>query len=318
MENPTLAEGSSFGDVVSQTPLEPDATNATPVEEVTETTPAATEGGETPAEPEIPAAFKEATSEDEDEGKPDLSLDSDLEGHPILKAKWESYKAQKERGIDKFIAEEKAKTAQIEAQLKEYEPLVQGFENFKAGPEPAWQELADLEDALVRAYGPRPGTATSQTGTQEPADGESKYGLEFPSDDKVVDVVLTALEKKLDERLGKLDPLIKAHETAEQTKVLESKAESVLPALKRFETAADRWITKDMVIEAVREFPQIDGDAAFRAKYAVEIGKFYERCAAKGQQVRDLPTGTLGGRTQADLKPGASFADILQSEAVLG
>lgn len=288
----------------------------TPEESQTEME-AATDGGE-PPEPEIPAAFKEdATPEDEGEdGAPDLSIPEDLAkfmaNHPQIKNAVDAFKGNAQRGIDKFINEHNQKLQEANDKLTEYQPLIDGWEKMRSGAESAWEEFANLEAVLTEHYGPRMG-ASASTGS----DGsESKYGLEYASDDKVVDAVMSALDRKLDERLG---PLLKDHEAKTLDSKASAEADKALPQLKAsFEVSGDAWITKDMVVTAMREYPQIPPEAAFKAKYAIEIGKFYAKHASGKKEVRNLPTGTTGGRTYRELKPGADLAEILAAEATLG
>ena len=323
MESPILTEGASFGEVAAAEAT-PDASQATPQEQQTEATPAATDGGTT--EPEVPAAFKEQPSE---EAKPDLSLDKDLEGHPVLKAKWEAFKADKEKGIDKFIQEHNAKLKDLEAFQKDYEPLVEFYQEFD-NKDTVDAAFAKLCAGLERTYGRKFGGEF--TGQQPPAapnasdDEDALWEKETWSQSRarlLSDVdsrIESVVSRVVSELKGELEPVKKHFATQSEREAMTAKATAAVTELKQqFEVSADpSLVTPERVQEAMTAFPGLEPRDAFQAKFAVEIAKYFAKHSKAGQQVKNLPTGTSGARTRADLRPGADFAAILEAEATLG
>lgn len=329
MENPTLAEGATFGDIATAPENVSDGEQPTP-DTGTEAE-AATDGGTPPEskeEGEVLGILKEETPEEPEDENVDLSLDPDLEKHPILKAKWEAYKAQKEKGIDKWMSEQSKKYDGLKESHDKATEALQAFAKLghKDHVDAAFKELcAELEEVHGRPFGKSQATP-ADADKSESADAEfnpdpqSRYKLEFASEDKIVDtavdLTLQKVEKLLDQRLG---PIAKKFETDAQTEKLTSDALAVLPALQaKMEVSAEPWITKDMVVEAMREYPGIAPERAFRAKYADELVRYAVKHAASGraQVARNLPTGSSGGKTLPDLRPGATFGEIAQAEAI--
>ena len=163
------------------------------------------------------------------------------------------------------------------------------------------------------------GSDATAVETDESGEPKSKYGFEFTSDDKVVDVVLAAMDKRLDVRFGRLDPLLKDHESAQAAREASTKATQALPRINELYTVStDKWVTQEMVSTAIQEFPGLPPEKAFAACYPKELAKFFQRHASgEKQTVRNLPANDTGAKTRMDLKEGASFADIVASEATL-
>ena len=329
MDNPQLAEGASFGEIVEDTPIttepEVNADEGTPPVEGAETKEVATEG-------DIPAAFKEKAPETTD--GPDLSVDADLQkhldAHPIVKAKVEAFLANKEKGVTKFIAEqaEKAKSLpELEKFKEDYTPLVDFYGEFN-DPSTVDAAVDRLMGTLEQTYGRsfRGAATQAQTTTTDPdADPTSKYGLEYASDDKVVDAVLKALDSKLDDRLGtvtsKLEPLAKHIEGQQQREQVQARATQALGILKQdFEVSGDPWITPEKVQEAMTAYPGVEPAIAFRAHFTTEIGRYFAKhsTGSNGQKARPLPQGTSGGTSALDLPEGATFGQIMAAETTLG
>ena len=302
MPNP---EDTSFGAI-----LESEATEETTVStpEVPETEIAApTEGGEPESETLGILTEEEAPEEEE---TPDLDIDPDLEKHPVLKAKWEAYKAQKEKGINKFLQSHTEKLKPLEEFKSEAEPVMEFVQSLR-DPEQVESAVSQLLETLSQLHGRSFGGPVQ---AQEAQDGEpvSKYGLEFASDDKVVDVVLSQVKSLM-------EPITKKFESESQTQAIQTKAQSATTLLKgEFEVSSDPWITTDMVTAAIRKHPTLEPSEAFAAMYVKEIAKYTAKhSAGRKQEVRNMPTGLTGGKTRADLNYGAGFGDILMSEATL-
>lgn len=313
-ENEDLQPGASFADIAIQ-PAETDESQDSTPPEQDEDDAAATEGGQ---EPEVPGILKDAEQDEEekeDDG-PDLSLSDDLNQHPILKAKWEAYVAQKERGIDKWMAAQSAKLQEAETFKESWAPLV-GFYERLNDPETVDEAFGELTTMLEKHYGRSfVGAATAES---EPF-GESKYGLEFASDDKVVEVtkatVVAELERLLDARLG---PMADEFKSRQAEREAQSKAEAAVPALRaQFEIAADPWVTPELAARAMKQYPGLDPVSAFSAAFVKEIARYTAKhSASSAPRVRNLPAGHAGTRQRAELEAGASFLDILGSEATL-
>ncbi len=306
-------EGSSFAAIVEAPPLD-ETQVSTPAEEVSsDATP--TDGGQ--PEPETLGDLKEEEAP-EGEDKPDLSTDPDLEKHPILKAKMEAFIAQKEKGIDKFITETNEKLKEANEFKEQYQPLAEFYQQFE-DPETVDDAFARTCVALAKTHG-RPFGGYDASGKQagttpdEPTEGVSKYGLEYDTDDKVVDVVLSRVDQLLEKRLG---PISQEREQQAQAQQMATKAKDAVPALKStFEVSADPWVTEEKVVSAMQEYPGLTPDRAFRAKYADDIAKYAVKHSSK-PTVKNLPVGDMGGKTRSDLKVGASFGDIVSAEATL-
>lgn len=314
-ENPILATGATFGEIADV--AEDTEAQATPDTQQADSE-AATDGGTTSeAPPEIPGILKDDETTEDTEEKPDLDIDPDLEKHPILKAKWEAYRAQKERGIQSFIETQKAKTADLEKYQEDWAPLVDFYSKFE-NPATVDQAFAEMCQTLEKTYN-RPFGKTQEATVTEDGEPKSKFGLEFPSDDKVVEaatnVIVPQIKALLDERLGPVSEDYKAR-TAERE--LTTKVTQALPLLKsKFEIAADPWVTPEKVTEAMTTFPGLDAKSAFSAHFVEEIARYTVKHSGQAQTVRQLPKNDTGGKTRADLKVGASFADIVASEATL-
>lgn len=321
-----LQTGATFSDI-ADAPVTDETPVSTPTQGA-EGESAATEGS-TPAEPETLGVLKEPKEDDEapeGEAKPDLSLDADLEKHPILKAKWEAYKAEKERGIDKFINEHNVKLKEATDLQEQYQPLIDFYGQFE-NPETVDQAYEMMCKSLAKTYGRpfggfdsagQPAGAQGSTQTQsEGEDGQSKYGFEFKSEDRIlektVEVIEDRLEKILEKRLG---PISKKIETEEQTAAQRAAVNAALPALKStYEVSSDPWVTPEAVEIAMREYPGLTPDKAFRAHYADQIARYSVKHSQGKPPVRNLPQGNTGGTSRADLRPDATFGDILAAEA---
>lgn len=310
---PTLAPGASFSEINQSAP-EPAEAGTSAIDGGAEVS--AKDGGETPAElPGVLQENGEAKGGDDEGDTPDLSLDPELEKHPVLKAKWEAYKAQKERGIQQFMEKQKAQ-AQESAQFKDdWEPLVEHYQRFEQGPEAALAAFKEFGQQLEQHYKVpflSQAQAHAQTQTITEPDG-SKYGLEYQSDDKVVDIVLERVGKLLDDRFGKLDPVIKSHESAQQEAAVSSKANSALAGIQSlYQTSAAPWITGEMVAGAMREFPGLEPLPAFKAKYADEIARYMasNSQALRTPRVKDMVRDETGAKHSESLLPGATFGEI--------
>lgn len=328
-----LLPGASFNEI-AEAPVTDETQVSTPAEGE-QAGSVATEGDKT-TEPETLGVLKE-TKEDEKapegEDKPDLSLDADLEKHPILKAKWEAYVANKEKGIDKFINEHNEKLKEATDSLEQYQPLIDFYDQFEDA-NTVDEAFAKMCVGLAKTYGRpfggydgagqsvgvQPGQQTGAQAAGETKDGESKYGFEFASEDlileKTVEVIETRLGKILDQRLG---PISKKIETEEQTAAQRAAVSAALPALKSaYEVSAEPWVTAEVVETAMREYPGLTPDKAFRAHYADHIARYSVKHSQGRPPVRNLPAPNSGGTTRADLKPGASFGDVIAAEATLG
>ena len=316
-----MPEGTSFLDIIEVT--DADETVVSTPEEVAETDAVATEGDTT--EPETLGILKEDEAP-EGTDKPDLSTDPDLEKHPILKAKMAEFIANKEKGIDKFINEYNAEKKELVEFKEQYQPLADFYQQFE-DPETVDEAFAKTCRSLAVTYnrpfggwdanGNQVGTTTND---ETPTEGASKYGLEYDTDDKVVDVavqvITTKLEQLLDKRLG---PLTQKHEQETKSQQLAQKAASALPSLKsEFEVSSEPWITAGMITEAQAKYPSLEPGEAFQLAYKKEIAAYIAKhSAASKPTVRNLPIGDMGGKTRADLKVGSSFGDILSAEATL-
>lgn len=326
MDEINLPEGTTFGEIATATDPA-DASKATPEGQTPEAN-AATDGGKT--EPEVPAAFKEQPSEEAAE-KPDLSLDKDLEGHPVLKAKWEAFVAQKEKGIDKWMTEQSTKLKDAEQFKEDYQPLVDFYQEFD-NPQTVDQAFEKMCLGLSKAYGkpfggfsadgkPPVQPQKTEAGTNEDeiiekeswGETKTRWKGEFLGDVKEL------MQGMIAELKGELEP-VKKHFTSQAEREAQlSKATAAVPELKQqFEVASDPWVTPEKVQEAMTAYPGLAPDAAFRAHFAIEIGKYYARHSTNGQAVKNMPSRTSGAATRADLKTGATFLEITQAESNLG
>lgn len=313
--------GTPFGELVEEP--KPEASNGATPDKGAETTPAATDGGSdapaVDAEAEVPGILKEPTDDTgEADDKPDLSLDKDLEGHPVLKAKWEAFVAQKEKGIQKFITENSEKLKEAQTRLDAFD---QGFADIQSGdPVRAWRQIDNLIEHLEESYGPYPGRAApaqaaSQTDGDEP---KSKYGLDFPSDDKIVDTMVPMIENLLDKRLG---PIAEDFGSRRAEQEALSKANAAMPRIEELYTvSSDKWVTPAMVAESIKEYPDLDPVKAFAAHKAREIALFLAKhSGGNGKPApKPLPSNEAGGRTRSNLSPGADFGEIVTAEATFG
>lgn len=306
--------GASFGEIATEAPVT-EAPTATPDPVVEEAEPAK-DGGQ---DDEPLGILKDDDPKDEDEDGVDLAIDPDLERHPVLKAKWEAYKAQKERGIQKFIEDHKSKVAEIESFKTEWEPLVREYQRFNEGPDEALRAYQEFGQRL-EAYYKIPFNGGHASQSEEAQQAGSKYGLEFDSDDKVVDVVLDRVGKMFDERFGKLEPVLKDHESRAQEAQRAEQAKAALPSIQaEHQTSAKPWVDVQMVESAMKRYPNLAPDEAFALAYRKEIAKYVAEHSqgSSAQKVRPLPTGMAGGAAQADLRHGATFGEIARSEGTL-
>jgi hypothetical protein len=324
-----LQPGASFSEI-AEAPVTAEAMASTPAEGE-QAASVATEG-DTKTEPETLGVLKEPKEDDkaqEGEDKPDLSLDADLEKHPILKAKWEAYVANKEKGIDKFIHEHNEKLKEATSQLEQWNPLVEFYNEFE-NPETVDAAFQKMCVGLAKTYGrsfggfdaagQATGQATATPQTQgEPKDGESKYGFEFASEDKILETTVKVVEDRIAKLLDqRLEPISKKFETDEQAAATRAAVEAALPALKStYEVSADPWVTPEKVTEAMREYPGLTPDKAFRAHFADHIARYSVKHSQGKQPVKNLPLNNNGGTTRAELRPGATFGDIAMAEATL-
>lgn len=307
-----LQQGASFSDIAldgTDAETEVEATPEPVAEDVAQATEETVE-----SESETLGILKEEEEAQEEDDKPDLSIDPELEKHPILKAKWEAYKAQKEKGIDKFIQSHKDKIEPLEEFKATYEPLADFYQQFE-DPETVDEAFAAMCSALEKTYGRAFGSHTVQPSAQE-GESQSKYGLEFASDDKVVDVVLREIKGLLGQEIA---PLKQDYEAKTRDREASARASQAIPALKReYEVSTDPWITPELVREAIDAYPGIAPDKAFAAHYAKRIAQYAVKHSPTSSkpQVRNLPQGASGGRSRTDLTYGAGFGDIAESEAV--
>jgi hypothetical protein len=319
MENPTLAEGASFGDIVGTETQQPEASSEATPEAGTEAVEGATDGSTTSeASPEVPGILKDDEGKEGGEDTPDLSIDPDLEKHPILKAKWEAFRAQKEKGIQQFLEKHNSEKSELSQFKDQYEPLVEFYQEFE-NPETVDAAFERMRETLEKTYGRPFGRENAPASDDSEGGDKSKYGLEFASDDKVVDtaakILLPQIEKLLDSRLGPVSEDFKARQAEREAS---QKATKALPSLKaEFEVTAEPWVTPEKVLEAMKAYPGIDPRAAFAAHFVKEIARYTAKHAGGQQTVRSLPRNDIGAKTRADLKEGASFAEIVASEATL-
>jgi len=303
MEENELTSGSTLEDILTTEGQQP-----TPDEETD-----AKEGISESTDPPVPGVVEE--KEEEEEDTPDLSLDPDLEKHPVLKAKWEAYKAQKEKGIQKWMNEQQTQAKELTEFKQQYEPLVEFYHQFQ-DPSTAPQAFAQLKAALETTYGPDFGASKPQDEDalweqESVAQTKQRWKTEFLSEaERIIRSVVSEIK-------GELEP-VKQHFTSQtESQKLASAAEEVLPRIKQqHETSDDQWVTKELVIEALKEFPGLDPVKAFRAHHVDKIARKVAEYA-RSQKVRNLPSNTSGGTTRAELRPGAAFADILAAEATL-
>ena len=321
-ENPILATGATFGEIADV--AEDTEAQATPDTQQTDSE-AATDGGTTSeAPPEIPGILKDDETTEDTEDKPDLTIDADvqkfMDNHPVIKNAVEAFMARKDKGIQSYIEKSNttlAKVPELEKFQEDWQPLVTFYQEFEnpATVDAAFDKLClNLEKTYNRPFG-----KTQEATVTEDGEPKSKFGLEFPSDDKVVEaatnVIVPQIKALLDERLGPVSEDYKAR-TAERE--LTTKVTQALPLLKsKFEIAADPWVTPEKVTEAMTTFPGLDAKSAFSAHFVEEIARYTVKHSGQAQTVRQLPKNDTGGKTRADLKVGASFADIVASEATL-
>lgn len=270
-------------------------TEATPTPEV--------EAGDTevspPSEEEVPNVLKDEPTQDEgDEEGPDLSLDPDLEKHPILKAKWESYKAQKDRGVSKYLNEQREKLkAEIEA---EYQPPehVQQYEQINqllSDPE-KWQDTIRHLERAAREY----------HGVQgEPI--QSKYGLAHASDDLVLERAVERAKRELREEFKDV------RERTEREKQVEAATQKATQAHPAIKAEYGEWVTPEMVKEAISAHPQLDPMIAFNAVHAKAIAKHFANYAQSRQKApaRELTRGLTSVDRPERTGDSYNFADAI-------
>jgi hypothetical protein len=320
-----LQPGASFEEVVNSEPQ--DETQVSTPEGDVVTDPPATDGGTT--EPETLGILKEELEAQEGEETPDLSVDADLQkhldAHPIIKAKVEAFIANKEKGVDKFIQDHNAKVKELQTFRDQNQDIV-GFAEGLKDPETVEETFKALSTTLAQAYG-RPfggfdAQGNSVTAEAPSVDGKSKYGLEYAEDDAVVEAaakltvsqVVNHVKAMLDERLGPVENERKATEAAKATT---AQAAEALPNLKaEFEVSTEPWVTQELVEEAMRAYPGVPAKAAFAAHFVRRIAQYTAKHSAAKPQVKNLPANNGGGASHADLKPGATFAEIVAAESV--
>lgn len=318
-------EGTSFAEIAE--PTTPDAT-ATPEVEA-EATQVPTEGDSKP-EPETLGILKEEEEAPEGEDdKPNLEPSAEfkayLDKHPDLKAHWEAEIALKNKGIDKFINESNTKVKDLETQLEQATPVMEWFNKFD-NPETVDEVFKEACVGLARTHG-RPFGGYDALGNQvegavkPEGSSTSKYGLEYPEDDAVVEAsakaiipqIKTMLEQMFDQRVG---PIAKKYESETQIEQSKAKATESLTGLKaEFEVSSDPWVTEDKVLEAIKAYPNNTPHEAFQLHFRRQIAQYVAK-HTQGKPVRNMPQGEGGGKARSDLRTGASFADIAAAEPV--
>lgn len=256
----------------------------------------------TPSE-EVPNVLKDEPTQDEDsEEGPDLSLDPDLEKHPILKAKWESYKAQKERGVSKYLNEQREKLkAEIEANLQPTEEVqrYQQIEQALADPNTWKDTLRRIEQAARQFHG-----------DNEPiqADSESKYGLAHASDDLVLE---RAVERAKQELREEFKDVRERTDREKQIEAATQKASQAHPAIK---AEYGDWVTPEMVKEAISKHPTLEPLDAFNAVHAKAIARYfadYAKSRARAPQ-RELERGLTSVDKEHREGDSYTFADAIE------
>ena len=329
-----------FAESPEGTEVKAPAAETTPDPELTED--AATDGGKTSEEAttdDLPAALKddeEKSDEAESKETPDLTPSAEfkayLDKHPELKAHYTAELSRMEKGVQQWITKQGTELKTLTAQSEEWKPVVDKFSEarmdanmavqavdyyarFSQGASEAQAAYAELGTALNQAYGAGFTSAPAGQAT-EPAEGEgpkSKYGFEFASDDKVVDTVLSLVERQISPKLDKVLGFVQNQETASQ---VQAKASAETPAIQR---EYGSWVKPDMVTEAVKAYPNLSPMEAFGAKFAREIARQSHRLgterAPTKNGVRNMPgVGVQTGGETAAVDYGADLMDIWKAE----
>lgn len=289
---------------------------------------AATDGGkpEAKSETEIPGVLPEETTDedkDKDDDKlPDLTPDEDSEAylskHPEAKRVFDAYVARKEKGIQKWM--------QTKGQVADEDRTLAGFMKRLDDPETVDEAFSQLLQGLERSYGRKFGSQETKPEGEKPTpkttDGKTEAEL---WDEQTADEIKerwqaendARVDAKLDAAIARierlLNPLAEDKKTQAETQALSKKADDSLNEIKKaHETTADQWVTKEMVIEALKQFPNLPPMKAFRAHNVDIIARKVAEHASKigKQPVKNLAANSSG--RQGDLKPGSSMMEVYE------
>jgi hypothetical protein len=271
----------------------------------------------TEGEDDIPEAFrtpKEGEKKEEPSGDKD-PLEGEIED-ALKEIDDENLRGQKEKGVRKLVDKLQAERAEIQAEREAAATLYSYADSF-ANPETAREAYEQLGRQLaeVHKWGDAPVAAAVQIET-EPDTG-SKYGLEFPSDDKVVDIVLQKVGEILDQKITpftkEVQPLI------ESRKMEERKAQALANAEKHEATVQSKfgdWMTKEMIAQAITENPNMSIEKAIYASHGEAITRKAVEYAQKGRGKASLTNAAVASREGGKESTGKSYIDIFHEHGI--
>jgi len=240
---------------------------------------------------ELPSYLQEQQDEPSEWSIP---MDPELAANPDIARRLEEHQA----GINKLV--ERAKEYEQTAKTT-YEPYIR-MEQALQDPETAWETLKHIQDYVEKTHGKvDPDT--------------SRYGLDFVSDDKVVEVAESAAVEKLKKELKDEIEFVRSLRTKA---TIETESQKVLPTLqKEFGT----WVTPEMLSNAAYQKPGMAIEDAFKITYARDIAKnAAEYAASRTSGRKGVPNGSPIPRTspkeydELGFKTNVSFFEILQEQ----
>lgn len=220
----------------------------------------------------IPRVLSE-NEENNDQDDDDILADPDFASLP----------EQNQKGIEKLVNRAKAKEAEIQEKLNNIAPVLE-YATRLQDPE-QWESALNEIISETRALH---GTKTEPT-------GESRYGLAYETDDRI-------LEKAVEQAVAKvtkdLDPYLKRVGTILQQDKAVEKASSLVGPLK---AEYGDWVTEDLVKEAILKKPGLDANDAFKI---VHFDKGLRHFAQYGESrakkpARDMITSQRTDRTES-------------------
>lgn len=208
---------------------------------------------------------------------------------------------QNQKGIQKLVERAKAKEAEVEQKLQAAEHVLTWAQRLQ-DPAQARQALAELQAEVLQQHG---------LADELQADGESKYGLTYASDDVVFERAVDAAVKKA---LDAINPELSTVRQMRQEQENIAKASSVVPTIK---AQYGEWVTPELVKEAIQKYPMLDPEAAFNATHAKTIAKkFAEYGSSRAKAPKSIVPSGVRGTTATEYKPGeyVPFGAVLAEE----
>lgn len=209
---------------------------------------------------------------------------------------------QNQKGVLKLVERAKAKEAEVEAKLAGADYLL-NYARRLQDPNDYQNAINDIIAETRQLHG-----ATQPDPESYQADGESKYGLAFASDDIILERAIEAAERRI---MEKLDPDLKYVRQAQAERGIVERVSQVAPTIK---AKYGEWVTDDLVRQAVQAHPSLPPDKAFGAEHALLIAKkFAEYGSSRNKAPKQInPTG-ITARSEKVYKEG----DYVPFEAVV-